>query len=209
MTPWKPCPYLAFTPDGKTLAASDEGGARLWDVATGRELRRIRGVKGWVRSLSFAPDGKTLAGITDRGVSLWEVATGRERTGAPHREGRLLVFAPKANLLATAIGAGAVTLWDGETRREVGWFHLEHQPHPDLNFIRSLALTPDGKTLAAGSDDGIVRLWDRATGQLRRRLAGHIDGVNAIAIAPDGKTLASASDDGTTLLWDLTWTGID
>ena len=65
-----------------------------------------------------------------------------------------------------------------------------------------VAIAPDGTWLATASDDGIVGLWDVATGQLRTTLIGHGSGVNAVAIAPDSTWLATASHDWTVRLWD-------
>ncbi len=70
--------------------------------------------------------------------------------------------------------------------------------------VESVAFSRDGKTLASGSDDGTVRLWDVATHQqIGRPLTGHTGGVTSVAFSRDGKTLASGSDDGTVRLWDV------
>jgi WD40 repeat protein len=66
-----------------------------------------------------------------------------------------------------------------------------------------VAFSPDGQTLASGSEDQTVRLWDVKTGQVRASLQGHTDGVNAVAYSPDGQTLASGSADRTVRLWDV------
>ena len=58
-------------------------------------------------------------------------------------------------------------------------------------------------TLASGSDDNTVRLWDVQTGEQLRTLEGHTDGVTSVAFSPDGNTLASGSDDNTVRLWDV------
>ena len=64
-----------------------------------------------------------------------------------------------------------------------------------------MAFSPDGKTLATGSADNMVRLWTVASWQNTLALKGHTEPVMAVAFSPDGKILASASVDGTVRLW--------
>ncbi|MDE3258695.1 MAG: Ig-like domain-containing protein [Gemmatimonadota bacterium] len=73
----------------------------------------------------------------------------------------------------------------------------------------SVAFSPDGATLASGSDDGTLKLWNVATQTGVATLEGHTGGVNSVAFSPDGATLASGSDDGTLKLWNVaTQTGV-
>ncbi len=67
----------------------------------------------------------------------------------------------------------------------------------------SVAVSPDGLTLATGTSSGWIRMWDLASGRERARLQGHDNAVRSVAFSPDGKTLASGSDDHTVRLWDL------
>lgn len=66
-----------------------------------------------------------------------------------------------------------------------------------------MCISPDGRLVAAGSLDTIVRIWDVQTGQLIERLRGHEDSVYSVAFTPDGKGLVSGSLDKTLKYWDL------
>jgi WD40 repeat protein len=71
------------------------------------------------------------------------------------------------------------------------------------SFVSGVVISPDGKTLASGSADHTVKLWDVATGRERATFKGHTENVHSVAFSPDGKTLASGSLDETVKLWDV------
>jgi WD40 repeat protein len=70
--------------------------------------------------------------------------------------------------------------------------------------VWAVAFSPDGQTLASGTDDKAIRLWDVASGQELQSLGGNGGSVNGIAFSPDGRILASGSADETIRLWDVT-----
>ncbi|WP_414622747.1 WD40 repeat domain-containing protein, partial [Calothrix sp. CCY 0018] len=70
-------------------------------------------------------------------------------------------------------------------------------------YVNSVAFSPDGKTLASGSWDKTIKLWNISSGKIISTLDGHQSYVNSVAFSPDGKTLASGSADKTIKLWSL------
>jgi len=192
---------VAFSPDGRTLASSsNDYTIRLWDVATGLDLRTLTGHTAWVFSVAFSPDGRTLAsGPFDKTIKLWDVATGQTlRTLTGHtRDVNSVAFSPDGRTLASGSDDKTIKLWDvatGQTLRTL-------TGHTD--YVYSVAFSPDGRLLASGSRDETVKLWDAGTRQELRTLAGHTRDVISVAFSPDGRTLASGSDDKTIKLWDV------
>ena len=203
---------MAFSPDGKLLAASvlrsDELGAnyfsliRVWDVATRANLRDIGPLKGEVRGLSFAADGTTLAvGVTGedlmvREVDVWNAAdaTKLKTLRAPGASiGPRAAFARRARLLAITTG-NSVPLY----------YQPSFLPHPReyLAGIEpgAVALTDDGTVSALSLVNQIV-IWDTDTGVGRGAMEGHTEPIYALAFTTDGKTLFSGSDDRTVREW--------
>src|SRR5262249_44479330 len=96
----------------------------------------------------------------------------------------------------------AFSIWDTTTDKELRWF-AGPQRRP---IALPAALSPDGKILALGSDDGGVQLRGAITGQELGLFRGQEGGVYALVFSPDGKTLASSSGDATVLIWDVAGT---
>ncbi|KAJ5291841.1 G-protein beta WD- 40 repeats containing protein [Penicillium angulare] len=72
--------------------------------------------------------------------------------------------------------------------------------------VRCIALSPDGRQIASGSDDKTIKIWDARTGNPQKTLKGHLDSVNAVVFSSDGKQIASGSSDRTIKLWNSTTT---
>jgi tetratricopeptide (TPR) repeat protein len=161
--------YVAFTPDGKTLAAmchtqTVPGIARrvikLWDVATRQELATLSGHRNICDWIAFAPDGKTFAtGSHDRTAKLWDAAARRERVTLTGHMDVVMhgAFSPDGKTLATASWDGTVKLWHVASGQELATLKVH------TGKVESVAFAPDGKTLATGSSGlgvaGEVSLW--------------------------------------------------
>jgi WD40 repeat protein len=191
---------VAFSPDGKTIVSgSFDNTLKLWDAATGRELRTLSGHSDTVCSVAFSPDGRTIVSGSDDGtLKLWDAATGREfRTLSGHSPDVLSVaFSPDGSTIVSGSFDNTLKLWDDATGRELRTL----SGHSDT--VRSVAFSPDGKTIVSGSVDNTLKLWDAATGRELRTLSGHSDSVYSVAFSPDGKTIVSGSWDFTLKLWD-------
>jgi len=181
-------------------SGSSDKTIKLWDVASGRELRTLAGHTSDVWCIAFSPDGKVLASASlDKTIKLWDVASGRElRTLSGHTDWvDSVAFSPDGKVLASGSDDTTIKLWDVASGRELRTL----SGHTD--GVESIAFSPDGKGLASGSDDSTIKLWDVANGRELRTLNGHVGWVTSVGFSPDGKALASGGWDGTTREWDV------
>jgi WD40 repeat protein len=202
---------LAFSPDGKSLASGSwDGTAKLWDVASGKELRTLAYHQMGVTSVAFSPDGRLLAvGSDDTTVSLWEVATGRMiRILDDHGSYVLAVaFSPDGRWLASSTSRTKIKLWDVATGQEVRTLTGHAMA------VYCLAFTPDGRQLVSGSRDSSIRFWEVPSGVMQRNLSAEtkVSGppgheqfyVYSMAFSPDGRTLAAGATGGYMKILDV------
>jgi serine/threonine-protein kinase len=201
---------LAFSPDGRALAAGDhtEGTIQLWDLAAATPQKRAeftgsRRVQ--VRALAFAGDGGLVAGGDDGTVRMWDLGptrpAARSALTGPTGPTAAVAWAPDAKRLITAGSDETVRLWDlaAPQPREI-----QNLPRGENGPDPGMALSPNGRWLAFSGNKGRVEVWD-VSGSEPRKLAlleEHTGDVKALAFSPDGKTLATAGDDKAVRLWD-------
>jgi WD40 repeat protein len=195
-----PCPWVSIlvSPDGKTLAeigpitTADgfEGMVRLWDIATGKEVRQLRGPWGGglaAGRAAFSPDGKFLAvSGSDHAIHLFDVATGKEhlREGEPLGSVGQVAFSSDGKLLATS-SLEFVRLWDA-TGKE-----LSRLPIPRTGFDSVLTFTENSKRLVWGStSSGIVLVWDVSNGKKLCQSEGPEGNWWAVGLSADAEVMA-------------------
>jgi WD40 repeat protein/serine/threonine protein kinase len=195
---------VAFSREGRWLAAASGKELKIWNATTYKELRTIPGDSTFY-CVAFSPDEKQIAAAGFSNfrmpflVRVWDVANDnppRVLSGNTWMV-RQVAFSPDGQHLASAGIDGTVRMWDVKTGKRIDIPALT-PPCPS----GSLAFSPDGKQLALGSNDQVVRVWDTTTWKLRHEYRDS-GGVLSVAFSPDGKRLAWGSTDSTVKVWDL------
>jgi WD40 repeat protein len=195
---------LAFSADGRLLATGSadyshlhkNGEFKLWDVKTGQE-RAHRSDPDGIWSLAFSPDGRTVALGSNR-ILLWSVHTGEIVSEMPLKgNAKGLTFVPDGRLLVSAAGS-EVAFWSIESGKLVA------RCKGHRRIISGLSASPDGRTVASGSQDGTVRFWDTGTFRQRACFDWEIGSIRSVAFSPDGSVIAAGgSRENHLILWDL------
>ncbi|KAL7792822.1 hypothetical protein V8C43DRAFT_322159 [Trichoderma afarasin] len=202
---------VAISPDSKYIAA----GAReiyIWDGKSRTTMAILSGHTDEICGLSFSHDGLYLASSSrDRTARIWTgpwegndkkpLLTLTEHSGTVFD----LSFSPSQKLLATCSGDKTLRVWDYETeiKTDVG-VEEEETRYTSVHKrpICMVSTSHDGDTIASGSEDGLICLWEGKTGILRREVSGHEDFIRCINFSQDSKALVSTSDDETIRVWD-------
>lgn len=204
---------VAFSPNRRTIASCGEDQTiRLWDVPTGECIALLVGHTGWVKDVAFNHDGSVLASCSNDGtVRLWNVEAQTCLATIDAHDGWIwsVVFSPDGSLFATAGQDGLVKLWCTETQKT----NITNEDSPKspseirtyaghTGAVHSVRFSPDGRWVASGSVDHLVRLWDIETDKVYE-LKGHENQIWTVAFSPDSRLLASGGDDQTLRLWQV------
>lgn len=211
-------PGIAFSPDGKQLIAACQFGekdpvqpvihirraVRVWETASGRKL--MESALADARWVGFSDDGQPLAAYVAKGeMRLRNVATGRERRfpakDLPDPVQAVICSCTVAeNILAASDQNLRIHVWDLTNGKELYLLKTTGQ------YVRSLALSPNGRWLASHTQDAsgayTVRVWDTATGEAVNRIPTDQKHIQRVFFSPDGKALATVGWDEVHF-WDV------
>jgi WD40 repeat protein len=198
--------HIAVSKDGKTaLTAAMDATVRLWELKTGRELKRFAPHDTWAWCVAFSPDETRVlsSDAIGKSLKLWDLASGKELRKYTGHTGRVYAaaFSPDGKYV---LSSGAETdtvarLYETETGKEVRKF----EGH--TGWVWRAVFSPDGKKVAtAGCNDKSYRVWDVETGKpLVIGTNAHDGHVEGLCFSPDGKHLLTSGRDLTCKLWEV------
>lgn len=190
---------VAFSPDGRFLAAGGTAGAYVFDASmlTSPDLIQMGS---WAHGVAFVPGTDSLAaGLFDGTIQIWATPQQhllRTFTG-PQNWIRSISFSRDGNLVAAASDDNTIHVWN------VAQGSMVLKLDQNITGIRAVALSPDGRLVAGAMQDKTVRVWSVPDGKLQFTLTSHGDWVRCVTFSPDGRVLASGGFDMTVRLWDM------
>lgn len=201
---------LAISPDAKVCVVGiNDGSIRLWDTATGKELRQFANPQqgGYPMAMNFSPDGTRVATRgQDQTVRIWDLATGKELhvlggngqggVGALGYSAGNLAFSADGKSVAAPTGAMTIRQWDVATGKDIGL------PPSHMSGIAAVVVAKDGKSIVTRGQDNTVRTWESATGKELAHFS--MTGNNGLsAFSPDGRVLVVMGYDSVCRVWDV------
>ncbi|KAJ3173959.1 general transcription repressor [Geranomyces variabilis] len=213
---------VKFSPDGKLLATGCNKNAHVYDAFSGVKISTLMDESAptdidlYIRSVCFSPDNQLLAtGAEDRVIRVWNIARRQIVFSLMGHDQDIysLDWSRDGRVIVSGSGDRTVRVWDAENGKLSKMMKNDDSSMNSSPIngsalkdsgVTSVAVSPtDGRCVATGSLDEMVRVWDIRTGQLLERFEGHKNSVYSVAFSPDGQSIVSGSLDKTLKIWDL------
>ncbi|MDJ0695610.1 myosin kinase [Mastigocoleus sp. MO_188.B34] len=209
-----------FSPNDKLIVSgSSDHTIKVWEVDTGKVLQTLKQHTGGINSVSFSPDGKTIAsGSNDYTLQIWDTRTWeRVRTFKGHSNRvRSISFSPDGKTIASGSIDGTIKIWntsDNNIIKKRKNFEKHKYAVMGASFSPAKIPTPQGliQTIASGSRAGILKIWNRNTGEEIYTLKGHSGEIRSFSLSPievetsqgSGKIVAYGTENGVIKIWEM------
>ena len=189
---------IAWAPDGKHIAATDDYAVKVWNAATGDLVTSYREHRRRVFALAWLPDGKhIISGGENEDVHLWNIVTGKTNLIYRGHSGYItdVAASPDSAYIASTDTDKTIHVWDAASGQAV-FIYRDHR-----ESVQSVTWSLDSKLIASASNDHTVHIWEVPNGRRLFTYPGHTDGVLAVAWSPNGQFIASAGRDKTVQIW--------
>jgi WD40 repeat protein/serine/threonine protein kinase len=210
-----PTTSVAYSPDGTRIVSGDRFGVMtIWDAVSGQDILTLSGHSGPIMSVAFSPDGmRIVSGSMDKTLKVWDATTGQNlHTLTGHNESVTSVaFSPDGRQILSASANGTLKIWDamsgdGLLSRQGPASSLQEIPSSEMLtlrwFVKSVVFSPDEKRIVSGGADGMVRIWEAASGEEVLLHGGHLGPVGSVDFNTDGSRIVSGGADGMVRIWD-------
>jgi len=191
---------LKFTPDGKYLISGCyDRSIKMWDVATGSEIRTFSGHIDCVSSIDISADGKYLVSAANKdNLKLWDLYTGKELMNFTGHvfDVKCVVFSPDGKRIASAAWDQSACIWDVKTGKAI------YNIIPSDGYNYAISFSPDGNQIIFGGEKGVIHVCDAATGNEINKLKGHKSSIYSLSFSKDGSKILSTSYDKTIIVWN-------
>jgi WD40 repeat protein len=191
---------LAFSPDGKILAAADDlDGIRFWDVEAGASLPSPVSDSIEMRSIAYSPDGKTIAYNISRQMAFLDLAGGTIRLADSEHDTYIndIAFSPDGNKVVSASGDGTLKTWDAANGKLIRTFSGHTTSVIGVEFLA------DDRQFVSASFDGTMIVWDARGGAGIKSIFDFLDYAECIAFSPDGERIVAGYGDGKVVAWGV------
>jgi WD40 repeat protein len=192
----------SFSADGKKIVSClNDGQAKVWSAVTGQELATLKGYSIDIWDAAFSPDGNqivTTGDDEDKVCTVWDLVSCAPQVDlqAKWTSAGKVKYSPDGKLILT-VGfiSNAILVWEANTGKKLTELKSGEKWVTCMNF------SPDGKWIAAGSNDNKVTLWNTKSLEPVYTIQGHNDDINDVSFSPDGEILMTSSSDFTTKFW--------